>query len=337
MADQRPVLAGVVKAGSGDGAMANGPRTRGYDAVRWWYRARRARGVARLMFALFSRLSTAMPAGWSKLLLLPVLDYCTGYKRTQGTTRARTLDRVVRFRDRMFFSRPRSRSGFAAEYGRIAEVGCADLTARFGRSAADCQAAVNALLNTPAYDSQVPHQSSGAMRLPDASRNYWSHSIPASLAIPPVSGFLADGRFRDFVTGYFSALGPVRPVLYSVNSMVTFPHRDRHLVTNYHRDADDFLFLTVFIYWTACTREDGATLFRPGSHRGNRPDEDYGELALEGPAGSVFAFDSFGLHRGPTHLDAPRVVTWLRFGFAPTFTYVLDRDYVHGAELARAW
>jgi len=124
-------------------------------------------------------------------------------------------------------------------------------------------------------------------------------------------------HFADDYLGFNSKL-------YSVNTMLTVPADVKHGVTDLHRDYDDLVFLTCFVYWTDTTRDNGATFFVPGSHRGTNRDGIY----LEGRAGSVYFVDSYGLHSGNKKITSPRLATWMRYGRIPNLAYVTDKNYL---------
>ena len=79
-----------------------------------------------------------------------------------------------------------------------------------------------------------------------------------------------------------------------------------------HRDFDDFRFLTIFISWTKTTKEDGATLYAPGTHKSSESSKNMIPLCAE--AGEIFALDTFGFHAGNSSVLSPRLTSWIRYG-----------------------
>lgn len=113
-------------------------------------------------------------------------------------------------------------------------------------------------------------------------------------------------------------------VLYGVNTMGTFPGAGVGYAMRMHRDYDDFRFMTFFISWTATTRENGATLYVPGSHSSSAVTTPL--VSLDTNAGDVVAADMFGLHAGNPAVKEPRLTTWLRFGQQTNLATVQDGE-----------
>jgi ectoine hydroxylase-related dioxygenase (phytanoyl-CoA dioxygenase family) len=104
--------------------------------------------------------------------------------------------------------------------------------------------------------------------------------------------------------------------IYSINTMISIPSKNKHSVTDLHRDYDDTNFLALAVYWTDVESDDGATYFVPFTH--NRYVDEKNNLLdkgvyLKGIAGSAYLMDTYGWHAGNKNLKKKRIVTWIRF------------------------
>src|SRR5581483_3545603 len=194
-------------------------------------------------------------------------------------------------------------------------------------SPAQAQAVVDYFYAARAYDSQVPLNSSfqtfpvrDILAANGALGDYFSFTPDVSVGCPAVAALLRHPVFLRMARQYLGG----QPRVYSINTMLTVPSASKHQVTTVHRDFDDYKQLTFFIYWTATGPKNGATYFVPRSHV--EPQARDSGIFLEGRAGSVFALDTFGLHRGNDQVEVPRLTTWIRFGHLPNFAYYSDKN-----------
>lgn len=116
------------------------------------------------------------------------------------------------------------------------------------------------------------------------------------------------------------------PCLYSVNAWWSLPGADgpqvEH-VQHWHRDTDDWRFVTLFLYLTDVDEESGPTQIMKTSHRSSLSPETipvgFSERTVEtltGPAGSLMLVNTTALHRGLVP-KKPRLVAWARYGLGP--------------------
>jgi len=190
------------------------------------------------------------------------------------------------------------------------------------------------LSSNVAYDSQVPIWSSlTPRRVSDLTKldsiSYISFPIDYSLGNIVVGRIASSSALRDISASYLG----FKSSLYGINTMLTKRCDVPHGVTNLHRDYDDFLFLTFFVYWTDTTKNNGATYFVPGSHLNHVGTEG---IYLEGHAGSVFALDTYGLHAGNKSIQSERLATWIRYGRIPNVAYICDKNYLFSEDLKSA-
>jgi len=172
------------------------------------------------------------------------------------------------------------------------------------------------------------------------------------LRAPHLVEFFNNPAIIDFLQ---LALGCV-PTLYSVNAWWSFPARTPKDLGNqfFHRDNDDWRFITLFIYLTDVDEESGPHQLIVGSHtfagmerlleRANQASSDgppidtvrsftnfFGEdfsancerlfrdsiVDIKGPAGTVFTANTVSIHRGLMPTKTPRLVAWARYGLGP--------------------
>jgi len=172
------------------------------------------------------------------------------------------------------------------------------------------------------------------------------------LRAPGLLDTLNDARLLDLIE---QQLGCV-PTLYSVNAWWSHP-ADKPEMTNvqyFHRDTDDFRFLTLFIYLTDVGLDGGPHEVTPGSHilEGMRElvrkaswwprfdiersfVEDMGEdfsrdverllgdsaASLTGKAGEMVLVNTVALHRGLVPTRTSRLVVWARYGLGPNTNF----------------
>jgi hypothetical protein len=168
------------------------------------------------------------------------------------------------------------------------------------------------------------------------------------LRAPGLVDAMNDPRLIDLIESYLGCV----PTLYSVNAWWSHP-AERPEMTNvqyFHRDTDDWRFLTLFIYLTDVGRDGGPHQVVPGSHSldgmkrlvrqaswwprfdveqsfvddmgeefSARCERLFSEAATElvGPAGSMFLVNTMALHRGLVPSRTSRLVVWARYGLGP--------------------
>jgi len=208
------------------------------------------------------------------------------------------------------------------------------------------------------FDDQPVHKGANALSfdgraksLATARRDYplASYSAETVIRAPGLIDVMNDPRLLHLVEAYLGCV----PTLYSVNAWWSFvaPKPEMVNVQYFHRDTDDWRFVTLFIYLTDVDADGGPHEVIPESHsldgmkklvKGipfwrSKMDversfvDDMGEdfslaceksfksaaVQLTGPAGSMFLVNTLALHRGivPTRTD--RLVIWARYGLGP--------------------
>jgi hypothetical protein len=114
----------------------------------------------------------------------------------------------------------------------------------------------------------------------------------------------------------------------------------------FHRDCDDWRFIKVFAYLTDVDEGAGPHVYVSGSHRERcsvrlapYADEEiaarYGPqktVRVTGPAGTLFAVDTHGVHKGLLPSDKPRLLLQIQYSLLPVYMY----DYAPAAGLQAA-
>lgn len=168
------------------------------------------------------------------------------------------------------------------------------------------------------------------------------YPMPDIVAAPHVLEIATGDEVLDIVEGYLGA----RPMLFSLNAYWSFAGRFPPVRggQRFHRDLSHPRFCVLFIYLTETTRDSGAHEYINGTHSfdrmtahpglsaaeifdlsqdGYNNSELYAEhLAdvtetIEGPAGTAFIADAFGLHRGLPPTKGHRLMAWARYSVFP--------------------
>ncbi len=122
-----------------------------------------------------------------------------------------------------------------------------------------------------------------------------------------------------------------------------------HYAQKFHYDIDDFKFLKVFFYLTDVDEDSGPHIYVKGTHVGKRlkimfpfrrleDDEVLAEwgtsriVSIQGPAGSGFIEDTFGIHKGQPPRTKERLCFQILYG---QFDYGFNTERVPDEKLAR--
>ncbi len=179
------------------------------------------------------------------------------------------------------------------------------------------------LRKTTAYTEHVQAYSDGAARDFDYTAEgteIWCHAMADVVAAPHFFEFAL--QQVELARAYLEAL----PRLYSMNAFWTRPGTRAPVayLQEWHRDNDDDRFLAFFVYGTDVEEEaDGPHEFQIGTHLGL---ESGGPLSVLGTAGTAWAADTHGLHRGSKPKRGHRLLLWARYGVSdPPRAYLQDR------------
>lgn len=170
---------------------------------------------------------------------------------------------------------------------------------------------------------------------------------------PHLVDLFNDPRLIDLLEAYLGCV----PTLYSMNAWWSFPANRPELVYSqyFHRDIDDWRFVTLFLFLTDVDEASGPHQVIAGSHtpdgltqllsRAKAQGQDLMGFNLEqsfskpmgeelsqacerildeavvnvcGAAGTMHLVNTTALHRGLMPLKSPRLVAWARYGLGPT-------------------
>ncbi|WP_428680043.1 hypothetical protein [Reyranella sp.] len=208
------------------------------------------------------------------------------------------------------------------------------------------------------FDDQPVHKGANALSFDGRAKSLAAarqdfplaaYSAESVIRAPGLIDTMNDPRLLHLIEAYLGCV----PTLYSVNAWWSFvaPKPEMTNVQYFHRDTDDWRFVTLFIYLTDVAADGGPHEVVPESHslegmkkliKGipfwrSKMDversfvDDMGKdfslaceqhfknaaVQLTGPAGSMFLVNTLALHRGivPTRTD--RLVIWARYGLGP--------------------
>ena len=192
------------------------------------------------------------------------------------------------------------------------------------------------------------------------------------MATPHLIDFLNDPAIIDFLE---LALGCV-PTLYSIRAWWSFAANTPTGLNQqyFHRDTDDWRFVTLFLYLTDVDESSGPHQLIAGSHtrsgmqalvaqaraKGMNDvaidiEESFANMKffgvefsancerlfrdaivnVEGPAGTMFMANTIAIHRGLKPSKTPRLIVWARYGLGPNTNVVeLENGPVSRSQVA---
>jgi hypothetical protein len=176
-----------------------------------------------------------------------------------------------------------------------------------------------------------------------AGENYATYEFLDLWSSPHLLEMAAQDRFLDLAQAYLGCT----PTVYSINAFWSLPNREPHPYSQlFHRDWEDFRSLVVFTLLTPVdTPEEGAHYYVESSHAVDgfeaglkRKGVDAADIQIlssrnnaaiapvasrlfgssarrfDGPAGTSFCGDGYGLHRALVPQSRPRLLLWFRYG-----------------------
>jgi hypothetical protein len=229
------------------------------------------------------------------------------------------------------------------EAKRVQDTGCADLGSGLDAvQLADIHAHLRSKPLLLAHDAHM-----GTARVPSIDQvprdqNYACYDYLDLWSSPHVIELATQDKVLDVAQGYFGCT----PTLYSINAFWSFPNRQPHPYSQvFHRDWEDYRSLVAFTLLTPVeSPEEGAHYYVETSHevekfretlsisgvgldiadRLSERGDGIAPLALQlfehtarrfdGPAGTSFCIDGYGLHRALVPQSRPRLLLWMRFG-----------------------
>lgn len=120
--------------------------------------------------------------------------------------------------------------------------------------------------NATGYDSHVPIYANNKVKYSksgdETKSGYISYDTATVLNCPKIKDTLLEISKNKSIAAYLKC----KPRLYSCNTFWTFPKDEKLHTHSWHRDLDDFKFLSVFIFWTETNEQHGHINFIKGSH-----------------------------------------------------------------------
>jgi len=144
-------------------------------------------------------------------------------------------------------------------------------------------------LSKPCFNSSVYIQSDGTPRpFKQASNEYafGSYKFADVVQAPDLLEIANSPRVLEIVEHYLGCV----PTLYSMNAWWSFPNNIRGFAPTerFHRDTDDYKFVTLFIYLTNVEKGSGPYQFVKGSHKASMLLEKLSKSCLDGPPPTLF-------------------------------------------------
>ena len=231
-----------------------------------------------------------------------------------------------------------------AEVKSVLETGCANLR----RTMSDEQIrAIHAHLKPRrlllGHVPQIGAESVASIDEVSPDKSYACYEYLDLWSSPHILEFATQDRVLDLAQGYLGCT----PTMYSINAFWSFPNRQPHPYSQvFHRDWEDYRSLVIFTLLTPVeVPEEGAHYYVEASHEFARFEallkaqgvsaadreclsgRDGTLIApvasrlfqgtaqrFDGPAGTSFCGDGYGLHRAVVPHSRPRLLLWFRFG-----------------------
>jgi hypothetical protein len=216
-------------------------------------------------------------------------------------------------------------------------------------------AVLSHLRTKPCFNAHVPALSDGVGRLLGDGADqfhYGSYRLSDVITAPHLMELANSPMLIDLASDYLGCA----PTLYSVHAWWSFAgHGQASIAQEFHRDADDYRFCTLFVFLTDVGMSSGAHAFIRRTHRYELQEDDlrtrgaplktdalyvgdsggrdafYAEIfasqieTITGPAGYGFVVDTAGLHKGIPLTTGNRLMFWARYGLYRNTTYFNDK------------
>ncbi len=212
----------------------------------------------------------------------------------------------------------------------------------------DIAATVAAARALPCYDREIAYQGDGIPRYVGAGaeqRRLGGYRMQDVVELPHLLELALSPTILSVAEAYMNAT----PTLTMLSAWWSFPcvSEPQPFPQNFHRDSDDFRFVSLFVYLTDVGLGSGPHQYVRGSHDLDRfaetarglfptgrnamsyfdglngiPERNTEYLdtfaplmaTIVGPAGVGFLGDNYGLHRGMPPIDRPRLLFVARYG-----------------------
>lgn len=186
------------------------------------------------------------------------------------------------------------------------------------------------LKNKKVYNSHIPSPENPSVIYEESTHQFNSYSTQDILECPYILRTALKKGMISIISCYLGCT----PTLYSLNIWRTKPSEIEANIQKYHRDYDDFKFVTVLVYLNDVDIDCGPHVFVKYTHTENaykvKYDSNYYSLTsslrddyidkhlnpetLMGSAGSTYLLDTYGIHKGSSNVKKERLALWMRYG-----------------------
>jgi hypothetical protein len=169
------------------------------------------------------------------------------------------------------------------------------------------------------YNQHVPPGDGIKRNLFDSTNRFNCYDPSEVLATPHLLELALSEKIIGIASEYLECV----PTLYSINAFWTIAKNinqdgGRSDVQKFHRDYDDFKFLSFFIYVVDVDEDTSPHIFVKNTHNlDNQFDDKFIKdnlISIVGEKGSGFLLDTYGIHSGTYEMKKNRFVIWLRYG-----------------------
>lgn len=185
------------------------------------------------------------------------------------------------------------------------------------------------LYDQEAYNAQTLLQSNGKkiyfnkkyLSKKKNINSYLSFLPKTSLRYKKLNDFFKKKSFLNFLNTYLCFEG----YFYNISTWVNKPSKNKLVVHNFHRDYDDFKQLAISICWNNVTKDNGSTIYIPGSHVNPKISlKNQKPKSLNLKAGDVLVSDVLALHSANQLKKGYRLITWCKYGKKTNAATVVD-------------
>jgi hypothetical protein len=195
-------------------------------------------------------------------------------------------------------------------------------------------------------EGRVSHSPSAGGELSGFSQNLQRFAVGAESSLPHVPELFYIFN-NDTIVGTVASFLGCQPTIVEIATVYTNESKENLHAQAFHRDINDFGWVTVFIYHDDICTQNGPHLFLSGSHKlENYPNSragmpkftvDYGydncylnyfgdPVEFNGPRGTVIIEDSIGIHAGKRVQNGSRMISWCVYAMTPSLFNFYSSD-----------